>query len=209
MEAFWFMLCSTLETLAIYSLIMTLFRFKTSEYIWQALFVMLLANVQSFILRNELSLAYLAPLISMFVFMFLFATVIKLPVLWSAVSTILGFALYGLIQTIYVVVLFGSIEAAQTSGVDAYILQFVSAGTGFLISWLLYRLGIGFAFDFERLRFKFEHIVLTILIVVVLLGVTSLFYYNKAWINIIFFAVTFSVFIYYSIKTEERDINDY
>ena len=58
MEVIWFMLFSTFETLAIYSLIMTLLRFKTTEYIGQALIVMILANLQSFIMRNELQLIF-------------------------------------------------------------------------------------------------------------------------------------------------------
>ena len=78
MEAIWFMVFSTLETLAIYSLIMTLLRFKTTEYIWQALLVMVLANLQSYIMRNELSLDFLAPLITVMIFVFLFSAIIKI-----------------------------------------------------------------------------------------------------------------------------------
>ncbi|UNK20178.1 hypothetical protein MNQ98_09275 [Paenibacillus sp. N3/727] len=208
MEAFWFMLCSMIETLAIYSLIMSLFRFKTSEYIWQALFVMLFANLQSFILRNELSLAFVAPLITIVIFIFLFTTVIKVPVLWSATCTILGYVLYALIQTVYVMALFESVEEVQTPGIDAYVLQLISGATALLLSWLMYRFGIGFSFDFEKLRFKFEHIVMTVLIVTVLLLVSVVFYYNRIWINIIFFATTFGLFIYYMIRTEESVTND-
>ena len=77
MEVIWFMLFSTFETLAIYSLIMTLLRFKTTEYIGQALIVMILANLQSFIMRNELQLDFLAPLITVLIFVSYFQPLLR------------------------------------------------------------------------------------------------------------------------------------
>lgn len=203
MEAVWFMVFSTFETLAIYSLIMTLLRFKTTEYIWQALIVMILANLQSFIMRNELQLDFLAPLITVLIFVFLFSAIIKIPVIWSAICTILGYMFYALIQVFYMLTLYGSIEATNNHEVDGYVLQLLSSLTGLLISWIMYKYAIGFTYDLEKLRFKFEHILLISLIVVVLILLAILFYLNRLWLLLLFFGITFGIFLFYAIQTKE------
>jgi len=208
MNAMWFMLFSTFETLAIYSLIMTLLRYKTTAYIWQALFFMILANIQSYIMRNELHMDFLAPLITVLIYVFLFAAIIKIPVIWSAICTIIGYMLYALIQTIYLTTIFGSIDSVQTVLSHGYILQILSAATGLLLSWIMYRLGLGFRYDLEKLRFRFEHILLIALIIVVLVLIAILFYMNKLWLDLLFFGVTFGIFLYYAFHTEERDTFD-
>lgn len=209
MEVIWFMLFSTFETLAIYSLIMTLLRFKTTEYIWQALIVMILANLQSFIMRNELQMDFLAPLITVLIFVFLFSAIIKIPVIWSAICTILGYMFYALIQTAYLTTIFGSIDSIQTDHANGYVLQILSGATGLLISWIMYRFGIGFKYDLEKLRIKFEHVLLITLIIVVLILIAILFYLNRLWLHLLFFGITFGIFLYYAINTEERESYDH
>ncbi|EFU41625.1 hypothetical protein PVOR_11805 [Paenibacillus vortex V453] len=209
MQAIWFMLFSTFETLAIYSLIMTLLRFKTKEYIWQALVIMILANLQSFIMRNELQLDFLAPLITVLIFVFLFSAIIKIPVIWSAICTIIGYMLYALIQSAYLSVFFGSIDTLQTNPANGYILQLLSGATGLLISWVMYKFRIGFKYDLEKLRIKSEHILLIALIIVVLMLMAILFYLNRLWLHLLFFGITFGIFLYYAINTEERGSYDH
>ncbi len=169
---------------------------------------MLLINLQSFVMRNEIDMSYLAPLITVIIFIFFYSAIVKLPLMWSALCTILGYTLYALIQVFYVYTLFGSIESAQSSIADGYILQTITATTGILGSWILYKLGLGFAFDFDKLRFKSEHVLLISLIIIVLFLMAILFYFNQMWLLLIFFGITFVILLYYSIRTEELDIND-
>ncbi|EHB65220.1 hypothetical protein [Paenibacillus lactis] len=205
MEAVLFMFFSTLETLAIHWLIMSLLRIPISQHLGQALLVMTLANVQSLILRNEYHLDFLVPLITLLIFLFLYSTIIKIPVIWSAVCTMIGYMLYAVIQVAYLSLIFGSVETVQTDHVDGYILQVLSAGTGLLAAWVMYKLGIGFHFNIERARLKFEHVLLIVLIAIVLVLVAILFYLNHLWLHFVFFASTFGIFLYYAIQSEERD----
>lgn len=202
MEALGFMFFSTVETFSMYVFIMSVFRYKVTDYIWQALIVILLANVQSFILRNELSVPYLAPLITILIFIFLFTTVVKIPVIWSAIMTIIGYVFYALVQTVYVSFLFGSVREAQSTDWNGYMLQLISAVTVYLISWVLYKFGLGFSFDMEKLRLKFEHILVLSLIVICWALISVILFYNHIWLNVLFFAASFAVFIYYAIKKE-------
>ncbi|AOZ91283.1 hypothetical protein [Paenibacillus crassostreae] len=203
LESLGFMFFSTLEFIAIFSIMMSLFRFKTTEYIWPALFLILLMNMQSFVLRNDFSLAAIVPLISILIFIFLLTTVIKLPLIWSIICTILGYGMFAVIQTLLVELMFGSIAEAQATLVNGYMLQTVSAATTLLLSWILYRLGIGFSFDFDKLRLKFEDVIVVTLIIVFLITVSIILSFNEIWINVFFFSMTIAFLLFYSIKKEK------
>ena len=53
MEHIGFMFFSIIETVAVYYIIATLFRYAGKEFIWEALIVSLIINLMSYILRNE------------------------------------------------------------------------------------------------------------------------------------------------------------
>ncbi|WP_143191971.1 hypothetical protein [Paenibacillus helianthi] len=197
-----FMFFSIIETIGVYYLVMALFRFKPGDFIWEALIVSLLINLQSYILRNELSLAYLVPLITVLIFIFFFSVVVKIPLVWSWITTILGYAIYALLQTGLAFLLFGSIDAAQASLSNGYLLQFSSGLISVILSIWLYKIGWGFKFDFERLRFKFEDILIIVLIVVFLGLLSVIVYFEQLFILIAFFAVTVIFLLYYAVSKE-------
>ncbi|ASA20976.1 hypothetical protein B9T62_09365 [Paenibacillus donghaensis] len=197
------MFFSTIETIAVYCVVMTLFRFKSKQYIWEALFVSLLINLQSYILRTEFSMSYLVPLITVMIFTFLFAVVVKIPLIWSLISTILGYAVYAFLQIAFTVLLFGSISAAQSSASNGYLLQFATGTITILLSIWLYKIGWGFKFDFERLRFKFEDVFIIVLIIVFLILISIIFYYNQLFLLILFFTSTIVFLLYYAIWKEK------
>ena len=181
---------------------MALFRFKASSYIWEALFIVLLINLQSYVLRNEFSLAYLVPMIAILILIFLFAVVVKIPLIWSVITTVLGFAIFAFLQTGLAILLFGSIAGAQATTSNGYLLQFASGVITILISLLLYKIGWGFKFDFERLRFKFEDILVIILIILFFVLISIVLYYNETFIITLFFVSTVIFLLYYAIWKE-------
>ncbi|MCL6601668.1 MAG: hypothetical protein K6T94_02250 [Paenibacillus sp.] len=202
LESIGFMFFSTLETISAYYLMMALFRFKAQDHIWEALFVVLLINLQSYVLRNEFSLAYLVPIIAILILTFLFAVIVKIPLIWSLITTILGYAIFAFIQTGLAILLFGSIAGAMSTTSNGYLLQFASGIITLLLSSFLYKIGWGFKFDFERLRFKFEDILVIILIVVFLFSISIILYYNQIFINILFFVSTVVFLLYYAVRKE-------
>lgn len=198
-----FMFFSIIETVAVYYLVMALFRFKTEDFIWEALFVSLLINLQSYILRNEFSLAFMVPLITVVTFMFFFKVIVRIPLIWSLITTILGYAIYAFLQIGLTILLFGSIEAAQSSLSNGYLLQFASGLIAILTSMFLYRIGWGFKFDFERLRFKFEDLLVIALIIAFMILVSIIFYYNQLTILIFFFTTIVMFLLYYAVWKEQ------
>lgn len=200
-----FMFFSTIETFSLYYLIMCLFRFKWRWYAWQVLFFILLMNLQSYFLRNDLSMANVAPVISIILFTIFFTTIVKLPLIFSLLATIAGYAIFAVTQTCIVLMFFGSIGAIDSSLSNGYLLQVISAIVLIVGAYFLYHMGKGFNFEFEKLRFKFEDVVLTVIIVGFLLGISTLLYYKEIYMNILVFFLLTMFFLHYSFKRERAD----
>lgn len=199
-----FMFFSTLEVFSWCALSLSLFRYKVKDYAWQALFIIILMNLQSYILRNELSLAFLAPLINIVCLTLLYKTVTKIPLVGSLVVTISGFLVFSIIQTVLLLMYFGSISAVQTDPNKGQLLQTMTAVVVTLLSWVLFKFGYGFSYSFEKIRFKFEDIAVVIVILAFMTGVTVILYLNQAWLNMLFFCVSLSYFLYYAIRKEKE-----
>lgn len=200
-----FLLFSTMESFAAFSLMLSIFRLKATDYAWQAIVVMLIMSAQSYVLREELALAVIVPIISILLYVFLITTVVKVPILWSSIITIIGFSIYGVIQSIILKVVFQNVPTEQLQGsAQGALLQAVTSAAVLLLSWVLYKFGIGFMADFEKLRFKWEHFIVGGLIVFSLIAVTIMLYYNDVWLNIVFFALASGMFLYYAFKKEDE-----
>lgn len=197
-----YMVFSTIEAISVYCLIMSMFRFRFQDHLWQALFTVLLINLQSYVLRNDFTLAFLVPVITIFIFAAFFKIVVKIPLIWSVVVTVLGYVAYAFLQTGLAMLLFGSIEAAQRTLSNGYLLQLASGLITIALSVLIYKIGLGFKFDFESLRFRFEDVMMLIMLGTFLVSVSIVFYYNDLFVNIIFFLAVALFLLYYSIKKE-------
>ncbi|AHM65561.1 MULTISPECIES: hypothetical protein [Paenibacillus] len=207
LEPLGFLLFSTLEGVAVFALILSIFKVRMTPYLWQAIFVNLIMNLQSYLLREEFSLSYLVPVINMLLFIFLLATVVKIPIVWSGIMTVTGYFAYAVIQSVLLKAMFGNLPVAelQNGSLKGYLLQVVSAATGLLISFILYRKEIGFSPNFKKLKFKEEYGIVITLIILSLISTSIVLYYSEVWLSMIFFALVSGFFIYYAVGKEYRD----
>lgn len=203
LELLGFMFFSSIEALSLYVLIMALFKFKVIDYAWQAVTLVLLINIQSFILRNEFALSDLVPIISILMFIFFFATVVKMPFVWSVLATILGYVIFAVIQTLIVVLAFGTVNNVHSSTLNGYLLQLCSAVVLLLISWFLKARNLGFAFNMEVLRFKFEDFLVMVFIIIFMGAITLFLYLNQTWLMLLFFIVNAGFLLFYAIRKEK------
>ncbi|AIQ29294.1 hypothetical protein P40081_14865 [Paenibacillus sp. FSL P4-0081] len=199
------MFFSTIETLALYYLIMSLFRFKWKWYLWQVLFVILLNNLQSYLLRNELGMANISPLILILIFILFFSAVVRMPLILSIIATISGYVIFAVIQTIIVLLVFGSISDIYASVGNGYFLQLLTSAVVFFIFSYAYRKGKGFTFDLDKLRLKLEDILLSVLILGFVIGISVLLYYNDILLNAVIFVIMSVFLLYYSTRKEKED----
>lgn len=190
-----FMLFSTLEVYAAFVLMMAIFRMNALEYIWQSLIIAILMGVQSYFLRG-IDLGYIATLVNLMCYILLLTTIVKVPLLWSAVISGLGFFVYGTIQAILL------------TKINGELLQLITGVLVIGLSYALYRLGIGFSFNFEKVRFKGERILVVALIIVSFVSMTISLCQHEVWIDILFFAVAAGLFLYYAIRKEREDTYD-
>ncbi|MBP1999493.1 hypothetical protein J2Z69_000512 [Paenibacillus shirakamiensis] len=207
LEPLGFMVFSTIETFAWYYLSMSLFRYKPNEYTWQALFIILLMNLQSFVLRNEYDLSYMVPVISILLFTFFYRTVVKIPLIGAFSLTIAGFLIFGIVQTALLIAIFGSIAEAMRIPINGYIGQFSTGVVVIGISHFIYKLRFGFTFDFEKVRLKSEDIVLLALMFIFLIAITVILFLNEIWLNIIFFTVALSFLLFYAVIKEKDEFD--
>ncbi|MGG4504056.1 hypothetical protein [Paenibacillus polymyxa] len=200
-----FLLFSTAEAMAAFFLMTAIFRLKGIDHAWQALFVSLIMNLQSYMIREETSLSYLAPIVNILLFTFLLATVVKVPILWSSIISIAGVFLYGAVQAILLVTVFKGDSTNLQNSSQGALLQALTSALVFLLSWFLYRFRIGFTFDFEKLRMKWEHTIVAILIVMSLAAAAFVMYAADLGLIIIYFALAAGMFLYYALKKEREE----
>lgn len=144
------------------------------------------------------------PIITIFFFVLFFAIIVRMPLVFSVIATISGYVIFGVVQCLLALLLFGSLEEARATLANGYVLQ---ASTGILImalSWLGFRLGYGFTFDMNRLRFKFEDIMVVLLIAVFLVTVSIVLYFNELSIVTLFFVATSAYLLYYAMRKDRE-----
>lgn len=198
------MFFSTIEVLALISITLTVFRFKIVDYPWQALLVGIVMNLMSYVLRDQMDISSLAPISNVILLALLAAVFLRVPLVWSFIMSIIGMALYIIIQASIVAVSFGqlSISSADASAGQGYLIQSVTALIFFLASYILYKFGIGYAADFDKLHFKWERIVVLTMIVLITLSLGALLYYNELLLDILFLIIAFLFFFFYTTKKE-------
>ncbi|MEC0181543.1 hypothetical protein P4H61_08530 [Paenibacillus peoriae] len=204
-----FLLFSTVETMAAFTLMLSIFRLKALEYVWPALFISIVMNLQSYILREEMSLSYLAPAISTLLYVLLITTVVRVPILWAAIISITGTFLYTLVQAIMIGLFFRAVATADLqNSAQGSLVQAITSAWVFVISFVLLKLKIGFTADFERLRIKWEQVLVIVFIVGSLMASTFMFYYNDLFLMILYLSMAAGLFLYYALKKEKEELED-
>ncbi len=202
-----YMIFSTIEGFAVYALILYTFRYDLKRFFWHALLMIELVNLQSFITREEFSLSYISPIISLVTIMLFLTTIARIPIIWSMIISALGYISFALLQSIIVLASFGflSIHEVQTVTYKGYLLQTITGITGTYIGYKVFKLGYGFTFEFEKQqRYKWEKPFIISLIIVFFISVGSMLYFRDFYLNCILLIVLLVIFLYYSIRKERE-----
>ncbi|OKP91361.1 hypothetical protein [Paenibacillus sp. P32E] len=200
-----FMFFSTIEGIGLLALMLSVFRLKITQFMWPALFTILIMNFQSYMLRNELSLSYLVPVINIFLFITFITIFVKESILGSAIITVTGYLVFSILQASLLVLIFGSIGTVESSTINGYILQTLSFMLDTVLAWFLYRHGKGFSFDFEKLKIKKEIFIVVGCIAATIILFAVLMYQENISKLSAFFILSLFYFLYYSIKKERAD----
>lgn len=204
-----FMFFSILEGIGLVTLMLTIFRFKIKYYIWPSLSIVIFMSLASFILRNELSLSYVVPIINVVGFMFFVAIIFKQSTVGSAIMSITGYFSYGIIQVLLAKAIYGNMQVLESNIVNGYILQSVTFIACSALSYFLYGHGYGFAIDFfDKFRFKFENVfIMSVIVVSIILFAVIMYTINLTAMSILFL-ISLIFFLYYSFRKEVQAVRN-
>ena len=202
-----YMSFSMIEGLAVYTLILSIFRVPIIRFLWPIVLMVTVTNLQSFFIRDELQLTAISPIINVIITILFLAIFIRIPVVWSIVMTITGYISFALVQTLIVLLSNGYLSLNQIQNVSwkGYQLQLITGVVGMAVGWLLYKFGFGFSFQFEKLRFKWERFFIIIFLVCFLIGLVVVMYFKAIFTNFLIFAVALFIFLSYSLRKDQSE----
>lgn len=204
-----FILFSTLEALAIYTIMLTIFRYNVFDYIKQLLPISFLMSLCSYSVWSDFELSSYAPVISVFILIFFIFLVLRTSLIGAVLVAVKGYIAYAVVQTIALAILqlsgLISLERVQANKPDLYILQITTAIILFVISFFLFRARYGFSYSLNRFKWKGEgRLVLGILIAgIAFIAGISLFRTTLFLAAAILAALLFFL-IYLSLREEKR-----
>ncbi|MCC3376872.1 hypothetical protein [Cohnella sp. REN36] len=202
-----FMIFSGFEGIAAFSISMYIFRINLMRYGWQVLAVIALTNLQNFFIREEFLLSSVAPIINILIAAFFLNLVVRIPIIWSTILSIVGFVGIALIQSgiIFFSHGFFSLDEAQLHLWKQYAVQCLTGLIGFSAGWTLYKFGYGFSFDFDKLRLKWEHVAVVALICVFIATIGAMMYFREVFLNLLVFVFALLAILLYSFKKEDAE----
>jgi len=204
MDALGFFIFSTIEGISIYAITLYLFRFNPKKYLAHISAMAVIMSLQSYLFREHLSLSFIVPVGFLICTILFLATVMRIPIIWSAVMSITGYFCFVVLQTTIVAISFGylAVEEVQNVVLKGYFLQLLTAASMSYIGFRLYRKGLGFTYEFERIRLRWERIIVITLILSLFVVFAAMFFYNEIFINLTVSVICLIGFLFYSFRKE-------
>jgi len=202
-----YMSFSMIEGLAVYALTLSIFRFPFMKFIWPIVLMITVTNLQSFFIRDELQLTAISPIINVIITILFLAIFMRIPIVWSMVMTVTGYISFALIQTLIVLLSDGYLSLSQIQDYSwkGYQLQLITGVVGMAIGWLLYKFGFGFSYEFEKLRFKWERVLIIVFLIGFLIGLVIVMYFKVIFTNFLIFAIALFIFLSYSLRKDQSE----
>lgn len=150
MDFFLFYLLGILDILAVFAIAFKVFRLPYFEYFKDFFIIALVVNTSSYVLRVVLDVPFLDPPLQLLIFVLFFRYRIKLRFSSAILMVVCGnagflsiqFQLFNLLNMTGVV---STSDAQGTAALGTYIIQFSNHVACFLISYLMYKTGLGIA----------------------------------------------------------------
>ncbi|THF76226.1 hypothetical protein [Cohnella fermenti] len=198
-----YMSFSLIESFAVFS-ILFLFRINLFKIMGVVVLVSTLINIQNFFIREELSLSGLSTIINVVLTTIFFIAYLRIPLIWSILITLSGALYVGAIQTVIIYSSLGyfSLHEVQDIAWKGYTVQALSGLIGMSIGWGFYKLGKGFTFELEKLRFKGERIFVVSLISAIIVVLGLMISFESIFTNLIIFVVSSALLVAYYLRKD-------
>ncbi|CAG7645668.1 hypothetical protein PAESOLCIP111_04994 [Paenibacillus solanacearum] len=211
-DMLFFFLFSFAEFLAIFTMMLWLFRFKFKNFQYSVYFLTVMLTTISWIVRNVFGESAYAPVILMSVLILLFYSLSGISLIWCAFMGVIAYVGYGLVQAIIIFVPdwlgWYAFEELSNTSAAAYCIQAVSAAVYVGLAYLLKRnrLGLTFVSPVRTKKTRFTGVNVTILIVLTLSFGVIAFWYQIRYIPYIIFIcfANLSILLYMAFWKENQ-----
>lgn len=196
---------ATIEGIAVYALMLYIFRFDFKPYFIPSIMVITVLNLQIYLIETSSVITNMVPLIIIIIAILFMKYFARMPIIGALASGVIGYLAYSIIQFIVILVMYGSLEGINDQDSTRYQIQLVSGICGVLIGKVLYRFGIGFTNDFEKLKYKFERPLVYGITFLFMIVFFFIMYLENLLLAGIFFLLSMVIFLHYAIKKERED----
>ncbi len=200
-----YMFFSFIEGMAVFALTLYLFRINMMEYFKPIILTNLFINVVSYFIREDSRFTNLSPIMNLAICVLFMALVVRTPLIWSMLIVLTGYMAFGFLQLTIIFFSFTPAKELQEAVWKAHIVQGVTGIIGTAIGFAIYRLGYGFTFEFDKLRFKWERILIGSVIIIFFITVILALSSQSLFIILVVFAIAFVFFLLYSYWKDARE----
>lgn len=217
----WFLSSQTIYGIGSFAIMSALFQLRIRKHMRTIVIISILNSIINYLVyfnTGESHLGFVVPLLSVLITFLYLSAVVKVPTLWSFIVTVTG----GIVLPVLIQlgITFGSLGYFMPNELKDHIgrnygLDTVSGLVSCLIAFILYIRGWSFRFDFDKLRFKWERVVvITISILASISMPTTIILTHIHDINIALTFLSISSFLAflfllgYALK-KEKDENEF
>lgn len=158
MNALCFMLFSTVEGMSMFAIMLSLFRYRITEYFHYYLVLSILMSAASYWMWQVGGAPEYVPVMSALLFSLSVLVRYRISAIAAILMALTGYLVFGMLQSIVVYVLEAGtlvqMERIQSNTGDTYLMQLVNSLLLFALSYMLYRKGFGFTFPLSWIEVK-------------------------------------------------------
>ncbi|MBW7477660.1 hypothetical protein K0T92_23340 [Paenibacillus oenotherae] len=206
-----FMVFALIENLGYFSLIFALYRLDLEKYWLPALVISIIMHLVNFYIRNEFLTVYTPAIVLAFIILLLIA-VVRIPIFWAIIVAVTGYLAFVLLQAFFLILSiqlqFLPPDQVEFSGWKTNVIQVITGLVSFVIGRYLYRRGIGYAFQFQRLQFRLGTIGHVIMLTLIAIVSGTFLYINNLFVVMGILMVGFAFLIYFAHRKEKQDADD-
>ncbi|MBJ6363326.1 hypothetical protein ACFOQM_19075 [Paenibacillus sp. GCM10012307] len=158
MSALYFMLFSTIEGMSLFSIMLSLFRYRITEYFQYYVVLSILMSGASYWMWQISGASEYVPVLSALLFSLSVLVRYRLSPMAAMLMALTGYFFFGMLQSLVVYALevgfLIRMERIQGNTSDTYLMQSVNSLLLFALSYTLYRKGFGFTFPLSWVEVK-------------------------------------------------------
>jgi hypothetical protein len=208
MEIVLFNLFSTIEGVAIFSVMLHLFRFKLSTYLKEIIIFSIIMSVLSYFIREDPSQAWVVPILMILISIGFIFVILRIPLFWSGVVVCSAYVIFVITQII-LVLLFSTLgvitlENVESNTWNTYFIQVLEFLILFPGSLFLYRRGYGFAYSFDRFRWKRDNIIFILLMLSFIIFFGTVLINKQIFLGAVILILTFVGLLVMSFRKEKE-----